>query len=314
VQQRRDPGWGILGRVLGALTGAAALAYFVGAVTMYARFRLKGFNPDLGLEHIPSQQLVALGIKTIVGVVALAAVPLGMAAFILWRLVKRGIAEGLITVLIGAGGVIVVSLAWDSWLWLGIDVGFVLSLLAIVWSQTRSFHGRPLPVTALLSVFILSAVIVGVGYGVNLGHFNIAGVRLTPPPPRSKGIDLPYFGQDGTYLYVPEVTSSGTNPDGSHWFNTDGRILAVPTRGLTMAFAAQSDFMNYRVRTPARFAQRVLSGARNWAGHHIYGAVIVLLLSMYIGVTYTRDARRRSSERRCLEQIEAVRLDHHGAA
>jgi lysylphosphatidylglycerol synthetase-like protein (DUF2156 family) len=56
--------------VAGATAGIAALAYFVGAVTIWARLRAAGLPADIAAEHYPRGEVIALGIRGIAVIAA----------------------------------------------------------------------------------------------------------------------------------------------------------------------------------------------------------------------------------------------------
>jgi hypothetical protein len=67
--------WNGFVAVAGATAGIAALIYFVGAVTLWARLRAAGLPADVALQHFPREQLIALGFRgvaVIIGIIAVA--------------------------------------------------------------------------------------------------------------------------------------------------------------------------------------------------------------------------------------------------
>jgi hypothetical protein len=251
-----DPGWIILGRVIGGITGIAAIIYFVGAATMWLRLDLHGFNPEIGLAHMPNMQLAILGLRGLVLVAAVAAIPLILALLLLWehrrkpdRLVRRS--QDMHQAIVGIASFLLFVVGLDSWTWFGISLAAIASLLALAWFE-KTLVTEASPRWGILTVcFGLAAAMAAVCIQLGAGRFQISGVRLDPAPnAESKNLSLPYFGQADGYIYVPHVTSSGTAPNGSRTFHDNGEIIAVATAGRSIRFPPDSDYMRYQARSP----------------------------------------------------------------
>jgi hypothetical protein len=69
--------------IAGAVAGIAVMLYFVGAVTIWARLRAAGLPADIATEHYPRAEVIALGVRGVIAIVAL----LGLFAAALYALI-----------------------------------------------------------------------------------------------------------------------------------------------------------------------------------------------------------------------------------
>jgi hypothetical protein len=114
--------WDRLIELAGATTGLAALLYLVGAMTIWVRANSAGYSADTAIEHVSSARLVSLGLRGLLIVMLVAAIPtLATIGFLrLKEPLRERVPERLRRTgssLAVAGGVVVASLAltWVNW-------------------------------------------------------------------------------------------------------------------------------------------------------------------------------------------------------
>ena len=75
--------WNNFIALAGAAAGLAAVVYFVGAVTLWARFRTAALPADIAIEHYPRTQVAAIGVRGIAVVAGLIVLAVGLLYLVL---------------------------------------------------------------------------------------------------------------------------------------------------------------------------------------------------------------------------------------
>ena len=245
-----DPGWGVIARALGSLTGAAALTYAVGALIMWIRLELEGWPANIVMQHMGNIQIVVLGLKALL-VVAVLEVPLVIAALLVLRALggRKQLAPWLWRALAGLGAAL--TLALGSWTLLGIvlPVAAAAAVVTVFWR--RAVSGRPAPRSLLVVILAVAAGGAAMCLSVARERFYLDEVTITPPPSQPAALfAFPYFGEADGYLFVPQVGPRRVRLGGRLTWQFTGRVLAVRRSTHTVTFPSAKFTDTYALRSP----------------------------------------------------------------
>jgi hypothetical protein len=177
----------------------------------------------MGVEHQPRSVLVGLGVKgllLILGIFGVALIGLWVVRSLVGRneRIQRFISQHghiLVVLVLCVCVGLVAGLSFVSWPWLGAAIAISVLVLAALWAGT-SFSLSPSlaavagVILALLAIFATAAFQLG-------GRATVQAIRfrqvprqlasLSPVPETLTRAHFPYFGEDGSSIYVGAIRS-----------------------------------------------------------------------------------------------------------
>jgi hypothetical protein len=255
-------------------------------VTLWARFRAAGLPADIAAVHYPAGELIALGVRGIV--VILAGIAFFAAVFYalilifsysvrLWgstlaagvrdqnlldasALAVRRLRLGHFRLLALLGVAVVVGAGFASWRWFA----GVISIVAVTGVALHYFHqrgpGRTRPSLALIVITLLVAGAAGTAWQIQPPVLVQAVVVV--PMPEAKGLPLdylnsvkdvavPYLGETRAHVYVAEITPRARVGPGDRDWAYSRRILELPRNGVRLIFPSDKGELVPDVPSPA---------------------------------------------------------------
>jgi hypothetical protein len=122
--------WGAVAAVAAAATGLALLVYLIGAATLWLALRNTGYSPDIGIQHQPRSQVIALGLRGLVFVGFLAIV-LVLATVAARRVRRVREAEIRFRYVAVVALLLLFAASWTNWRLFGVAIAAATLLLAI---------------------------------------------------------------------------------------------------------------------------------------------------------------------------------------
>jgi hypothetical protein len=273
--------WSGLFQIAGAVAGIGALIYLVGAVTLWLRFESAGFPADAAIAHEPRSQVVALGVRGLVGVGSVWLIVLLAVAYLLSYGVARRKGETRdrhMIDFVGEGikgwgpqqlrwfgllacGLVLAASATD-WRVLGIVVFIVIfiggGLFYLRARANQQASGVPL---ALIISYVLAAGALGAAWQVT----SASPVTQVVVRPQFAGLPrnfpIPYFGEDSNFVYLGKIVrithSSSRSPNDWTYCH---RVIEVDRSKVKLIFVSGAGRFGHGLKTPIRGLFDLLKG------------------------------------------------------
>jgi hypothetical protein len=253
----------------GATAGIAALIYFIGAVTIWARLRAAGFPADIAAEHESRGEVLAVGVRGIVALVlAIAAgivLPFLLARYLLGSPTETPSRASAPTErprptpipFAVACLIVIVVASFRSWHFFAFALAFVAVGAATVrFSFERLVHGSTRPSLPLIVSTLLAVGAAATAWQIQ-PPVHVQSVIVVPIP-GAKGVDtdylkmvggvaVPYFGETSTHVYVAQVQDVQRT---TGQFRYTHRILEIPRDGVRLIFPEQKSNLRPHLHAP----------------------------------------------------------------
>ncbi len=264
--------WNAFIALAGAAAGLVAVVYFVGAVTLWARFRTAALPADIAIEHYPRTQVAAIGVRGVAVVAGLIVLAVGVLYLILLLVALRRprssvrqqnviaasaikvkkLTLGWTRVLVLISVFLVVAAAFLSWRWLAGAIALI-PFTAVAMAYLYTFRQEsPRPRLWMIVSVVLAVSASGICWQVDAPIY--VQTVIVKPTPRylPKDVPVPYFGQSEKHIYVAEVQSSQQQESGRWQWEFTRQVLEVPRANRRLVFPGQLGSLSPAVSRPAR--------------------------------------------------------------
>jgi hypothetical protein len=277
----RDDGpteaWGRLFQVAGATAGLGALIYLIGSATLWTRFRVADLPADVAVEHETRQEMVSLGLRGILLMLALLAVlTLVIVAIgeLWWATVghRRRAEDSLIEActtrlretraatrrrLIGVSVVIAIGVSFTTWRAFGMVVGLLVVVVVALAAFEHGTRSRPQISLGSAAVVLVACAVAGFTWQIS-GRVPVHSVIVVPPSaPAFARVGIPYFGETADRVYLGDIRQV---PSAGRSYTYCHRILEVPRKDVRLIFEARAAFFNNRLHSPFKTLLDMVGG------------------------------------------------------
>jgi hypothetical protein len=272
-------------KIAGAVAGLAVLLYFVGAVTLWARFKAAGLPADKAVEHQPHAELIAVGVRGVAVVAAVLLILLvltyGVLLISAWaqrradppanlgpfaQALRRSsrsqgerVVRGLIIAVTLVALALLIVLAATSWKRLALAI-VAVTFFAVLAAYLRQRSEHPRPALWMIVVIALGVGLAGVCWQVSPPVL-VPTVVVRPPPctptervqkracKKLAGVAVPYFGETDKHVFVAEIRDVVPNENGADWQYTHN-VLELPRDKVKLIFVAERGKLSPSVPSP----------------------------------------------------------------
>jgi hypothetical protein len=172
--------WNTLLTVVGAVTGVAALVYFLGAASLWLALRGSSYSSDIGIEHEPRSLLIGLGLRGIFFVGLLSLLFAATATILLQSRAGNFLRRARFRRAAAASLLLLFAASWVNWRWFALAIAIATLIVGVSFRVRLPGHVRRWHLIGLVFAAVLSALAWQYGGPVYLDSVRVRPALFLP--------------------------------------------------------------------------------------------------------------------------------------